>query len=199
MRELNNETIDQLKHDVEMDIIDIVKNVRDELSKQYDVTKAPYFNYCGLCDIASVKCKEAIIKKLHDKWKLEVDVKCMHGEQRHSTLTSSNKWSMEHTWVRVQVVSLWTIYVDPTSGQFQDIYPDIPDYYVSSVKPIWYYSDEDNWRFNNKIGTWLTNHRCIKRKLIINRKKQIVHDSIPEFLQFEVWGRISDIIRKLKS
>lgn len=198
MRRLNNATLDQLRHDVEMDIIDIVKNVRDELSKQYDVTKEPYYNYCGLCDMASIRCREEIIKKLQDKWKLEANVECMHGEQSHSTLSSSNKWPMEHTWVRVHVASLWTIYVDPTSGQFQDIYHDIPDYYVSSIKPKWYYSDEDNWRFNNKIGSWFTNHRCIKRKVIINRKKEIVHDSIPEFLQFEVWGRISDTIRRLK-
>lgn len=198
MKISNNTTLEGLKHDIELDILDIVKSIRKELSKQYDITVPPYLNYCGLCDIASVKCKEEIILKLKDKWNLEADVECLHGEQKHSTLSKSTYWSREHTWVRVHVAS-FEIYVDPTSGQFKDSYKDIPDYYISSVKPKWYYPDRENWRFNNKVGLWLTNHRCIKRKIKIGGEEYMVHDSISEFLQFEVWGRISDIIRKLKS
>ena len=82
------------------------------------------------------------------------------------------------------------IYVDPTSSQFSYIHDDIPDYYISTDKPKWYYPDDENpaWKgITKKINSLIR----ITRKINGNK----VHYGIIEFIQYEIWGIISDLIR----
>lgn len=177
----------------------IVESVRDKLSRQYDVTSGGYEKFAGLCDVASAE----VILRLKDyltnsgfTTPEDFTVTSIHGEQRHSTIIESKFWFLQHTWVCLNIFNT-VIYIDPTSSQFDNIYHDIPSYYISMVKPKWFYPDKENpmWR---GIGCKINRIKFIPRKIIVNNKIYKTHDGIIEFAQYEIWGRISDTIRRVK-
>lgn len=177
----------------------IVESVRYKLSRQYDVTSGEYERFTGLCDIAS----EEVILRLKDylinsgfTTPKDFVITSIHGEQRHSTSIESKFWPLQHTWVHLNIFNT-SIYVDPTSSQFDNIYNDITPYYISTMKPKWFYPDKENpaWR---GIGCKINNIKLIPRKIIMGNEIYKVHDGIIEFVQYEIWGRISDTIRKIK-
>lgn len=177
----------------------IVENIRMELSMKYDVTSGECEKFAGLCDVASTE----VILRLKDHLinngfttPEDFIIKSVHGEQRHSMIIESKYWPLQHTWVYLNIFNT-AIYIDPTSSQFDNFYNDIPSYYISTVKPKWYYPDQENpsWR---GISCKINNVKFIPRKISIDGEPFIAHDGIIDFIQYEIWGRISDIIRRIK-
>lgn len=174
-----------------------VVSIREELAEKYDVNSGTFHNYKGLCDKSIIM----LIDKMNgidvaDISKLYVDP--IHGEQSHHPRLESKKWHLQHTWAIVKIFGI-EIYVDPTSQQFKDLYNDIPDYYISGTKPKWYYPDDDNpaWRgILNKVNDIIEIKHKMKNKS--DNKHYVVHDGIIEFIQYEIYGKISDLLRKIK-
>lgn len=164
----------------------LITDVQTLLRKEYDMSY--YVNYSGLCNDACKLLSESIKKEFPDS-----KVILIHGEQKHSPLISSKHWAIEHTWIQAEIAGE-TWYLDPTSKQFQDIYPDIPDMYISTEKPKWYYSDDDNPSWNGITGK-LNNLIRIPYK---KKDEQFTHRiEITAFLQFVIWEKTSDCIRRL--
>lgn len=152
-----------------MIITQAVLNVRESLAHAMHTT-----DYTGLCNMACDMLRTEL-RDLCKKAEIEtpLDYTIIHGELKHTPAVKSTDWYLQHTWGVVEFNG-YEVYVDPTSSQFQDIFPDIPDYYISTQKPKWYYPDKRNWAFKFKNIIWYR---------------------IATFLQYEVWGRISDSIR----
>lgn len=187
----------------QMDIIDIieditrmVREVRMELARMYDVVNedSQYYRFCNLCNIAV----ELFIDKL-EKYKTERNLhlifKEVHGEQAHRPDNCySINWDVQHTWCVIKRFD-WIVYVDPTSSQFQDLYDDIPDFYISPNPPKWYYDDRVNKAFNGfwkKVNAYKITFKDtdMSGNVILNRMGCV------EFFQYYIWGDISDFIRK---
>lgn len=173
----------------------IVVNARYYLAKKYDVTNvnSEYFKYRGLC------YKASNIVKYHLKYGYGslVSVKIVHGEQRHRPIINSKYWIYEHTWLEVTFNGK-KYYVDPTSSQFQCLYGDIPDFYISKKRPIWYLPDKRNICFHPKAFRFLNEKFFIKvKRKDKNGNKECIHFGIIEFLVYYVWGGISDKIRSI--
>lgn len=81
----------------------------------------------------------------------DVVIDFIHGEQRHSPKIDEECWGIEHTWISVRYKNI-TVYCDPTSSQFKWLWKDIPDYYVSTTKPRWFYPDSENPEWNKNIS-----------------------------------------------
>lgn len=168
----------------------LVKLIREDLASYYNVESLEYENYRGLCDIA---CNKFMNVAMHDN-DVYVRVRLIHGEQKHKPNLISRCWAYEHTWMQVMVNGVY-VYADPTSGQFKNLYSDIPDYYISTKKPKWYYPDKRNPAFNG-----LT--RMLNDRIKLNIKVPRLNGNgmcnykigIIEYLQRFVWGRISDKI-----
>lgn len=174
----------------------LILQVRSELSILYDVDEGQEYEYfAGLCEISCERFEE-LISDLNDRLGTNLKVKRHHGEQRHTPLIESKYWPIEHTWASVTCGNV-VLYIDITSSQFKYIYDDIPDYYISTSKPKWYYPDYDNWRFKGKVIKRLMNYRCIKHTIQINGEPLVINDSVAEVLQFDIWGRISDAIHRI--
>lgn len=165
-------------------ITGMIVKIRIDLTYSYDtdVVDSNYERFAGLCDISCDMLKEKLTR-----YALEYDenitVKEIHGEQKHSPMCPSNLWALQHTWAMITWDD-FVFYVDPTSSQFNHIYRDIPDMYVSKAPPKWYLPDRRNISFSNR-GAKLNNRFVIGGLGIV------------EFLQYKVWGRISDVIRKI--
>ena len=186
------------KNSIEEEVASIVYRmvyrVRDELSRQYTVYKGEHQDYAGLCDIAVELLIEKINKYCIDN---QIDVACeaIHGQHKHSTAINSCLWSLEHTWAKIKIKGV-TIYADPTSGQFRRMYNYIPEFYVSTRKPKWYYPNSKNPVYGNKITAFINKHIKIPMKYPeFNGHISILKPikvGIIEFFQFQVWGRIAD-------
>ena len=120
----------------EKELITIGAEVRDELSKSYDISnpKSKYYRCRGLCDIAS----QAIIDRVKayaDIHKITVSAGMMHGEQKHIFGRNPQTWFMEHTWVKL-FDGKNTVYMDATLEQFTELYKDrytfLPRVYISN-------------------------------------------------------------------
>lgn len=174
----------------------IVIEIRKELARRNDIRKDAYNEkYAGLCYTAS----DMFIAKMEEKCKrigVKVNVGMVHGEQAHNPRIPSSKWGVEHTWNYVIIFGeKW--YIDCTSSQFQSFYNDIPEYIIQKRKPKWYYPDRSNPKFN---GITL----CIDQKIKFKRnyvtdygEKVPFHSGLIDILQYDVWGTISDTIRKI--
>lgn len=175
----------------------VVLSIREELAKKYDIDCGQYCNYRGLCDKSIIM----LINKMNGIDIADISRLCVdsiHGEQSHHPRLESKNWCMQHTWAVVKIFGL-EFYVDPTSQQFKDFYTDIPDYYISAEKPKWYYPDDDNpaWRgLSNKINDVIEIRHKVWNKS--DNKYYVIHDGIISFIQYEIWGKISDILRKVK-
>lgn len=175
-----------LERFIKNDLNEIVKSVRNELKEFNKDNKE--FNFNGFCDVASDELIIKIKRYMNDKFGIQVNIYKIHGEQKHTPRIPSSKWTLQHTWIAI-VISSNVIYIDATCQQFQDMYDDIPDYYISEKSPKWFYPDSKNWVYGIKITRW------------INRKIKIKHsfmgEGIIEFIQYSIWGNISDFIRKI--
>ena len=171
-----------------------VLSIRRDLSILYNVNRGVNENYKGLCDISV-----GMLKKKIEKYSKEnnINIEChgIHGEQAHCSRTYSKYWCIQHTWA-VVIFNDSKIYVDPTSSQFKDIYEYIPDYYISNKKPKWYYDDKDNPRWNNKYFRWLNDNIRIQKTLTAhNGSKYKVSEGIIEYIQYDIYGKLCDILK----
>lgn len=158
--------------------------VRNRLANQYDVNdpESRWFQYRGLCDKASVMLHYMLDYEHPSMF----SIKTMHGEQKHTTRISSDEWLYQHTWLRVtDLIHRKIYYVDPTSSQFQDLYPEIPDYYIDEEPPEWFLDDAHNFVVS-KLG-----HR-------INDKIRVCNYGILDIFEYIIHGGISDGIRWVK-
>ncbi len=183
------------------EIHSIVKDIRKDLCKLYDVygIHSLYKDYTGLCNIASDQFCKSMIEYLNNNKKLSgisYSVGTIHGEQKHLPNIQTLYWGIQHTWCYVKLDNT-IIYVDITSEQFKSIYPNIPDYYVSYIKPKWFYPDKNNPAFCGILG-YINNHISIKHNTLDRfGNSQKVQDGIIEFFQYNVWGYISDKIYEM--
>lgn len=173
-----------------------VKYVRRYLEKKYyaDAGREDD-NFAGLC-IEATKLFMNKIKSSCEHSEIPIKVKEIHGEQKHCPRLQSKYWCFQHDWCCVEIAGV-RYYIDCTCGQFKRLYDDIPDYYISTKKPKWFLPDRENMAFNGVT-------KEINKRIIIHRKitdsegkKRVVSDGLIEFLQYEIWGRISDFIRKI--
>lgn len=182
---------------INKDIIPIVKSVRDNLGYIYDTDNPNSYhtNFTGLCDVACCDVKEILLDRLKFKYDITTaKISIIHGEQRHTPLIKSLYWWFEHTWLELSIGDK-KVYIDPTSSQFKDLYNDIPDYYVSLTPPKWYLPDSKNPIFSNKILCRINNKFHVR----------VMHDcdsgytlvGIIEYIYYELWAELSDVIHKL--
>lgn len=175
---------------------DMVMVIRKHLANSYD--DAELTNYEGLCDL-SIKMLAKACDVYSETNSITLICQGIHGEQCHNSRVKSEFWPCQHTWAVVRVKGNKTkMYVDPTSGQFKNFHEDIPDFYISPKKPKWYYPDSENPIWCNKIIHKINEKIQIPRDIhvddiVINGKEGII-----EYLQYGIWGRISDWIYKLK-
>lgn len=151
----------------------MVYDIRKRLAKAFPVNSpnTDWYKYTGLCNM-SISILEKELQIYNDAYGTNFQLQVIHGEQAHHPRIESRYWKYQHTWCKVSNDTA-TLYVDPTSSQFQILYDDIPDYYISPEKPKWYLPDRFNWRFNKSNGV------------------------IFEFFQFHIWAKVSDIIHKM--
>lgn len=175
-----------LERFIKNDLSKIVESVRHEIKEYNEADKD--FDFNGFCDEASDSLIFKIKRYMDDTFGIQINAYRIHGEQKHTPKIPSIKWSLQHTWVAI-VLSNNVIYVDATCQQFQDLYDDIPNYYISGKPPKWFYPDSKNWVYGVKFTRW------INKKIKI--KHSLMHEGIIEFIQYSVWGTISDLIRKV--
>lgn len=162
---------DDLMLEMDMDLCEkAILKVRKGL---FDVYDRP--DFWGLCNIAADLLEDEIDSIFNENGIKIYEYEIIHGEMRHNPRIRSDYWELEHTWARVKVDG-YTIYLDPTSAQFRDLFTDIPDYYISTKKPKWYYPDENNPAFMVKRDDWT---ECIR------------------VIQYKLWGRMSDFINNV--
>lgn len=177
---------------------ELVRMIRRDLSKSFDISdKSPYSNYRELCDAASTRFVyifNNVYRKYFNDSRYKIgEAVVVHGEFRHSIKSDSMYWPTQHTWVEIRYPNSnkVAIYVDITCGQFKDVFEDIPEYYISTSEPIWYLADKNNLRFKNKLI------RYIDRKFMLSPwKDNDCRIGLVEFMQFFIYGRISDTVRK---
>ena len=128
---------------------------------------------------------------MENKHGVYATIKTVHGELRHTPKINSIYWTTLHKWIYMEYGNCH-IYIDPTSKQFRSLYPDIPDYYVSTNPPKWYYGNYQNIGYGN-LGSKLNRKYRIKTVM----REQTTKLGLVEFFQYKVWGSISDIIHKM--
>lgn len=172
----------------------MVYDIRKRLSKRYPVrdSEGRWYKYQGLCDM-SVEILESELRIWNSAYGTNFRLQVIHGEQKHSPRTLSKNWGLQHTWCQVSNGKA-KVYVDPTSSQFQDLYKDIPDYYISNEKPKWFYPDRDNISMKGifaVLNKWRLTYKTRKDGRTI-----IVREGVVNFIQYEIWGKISDALYK---
>lgn len=174
---------------------EIVTDIRRLLEKDYDI-EDQYQDYSGLCDEAYTRFKAAI-ESFNIQYGTNWEVLHFHGEQKHSAQISPSNWIYQHTWMGVKIDEK-VVYVDPTSQQFRWLHKDIPDYYISSEPPPWYYWDRKNPAFNS---IWKRLNELIKWKRIVkdfDGEYHRVTEHLVEFIQYSIWGGLCELYRKYK-
>lgn len=170
--------------------------IRDNLSNSYNVEnpESEYYQFRGLCNTASEEFIQLCRRRYFAENVTLLECSGLHGEQRHHPRLLSIYWLLEHTWVECifdTPCGVMKFYVDPTSEQYSILYSDIPNYIVSN-KPIkFYYKDDDNPRWNNRFL------RYINDKILYKVGSPYNKVGIIEFLQYIIWGNISDLLHKI--
>ena len=170
----------------------VMVETRKQLAKDYDVNGGEYKDYTGLCDIGialffklldetceSLKASNVPIQWTHHG---------IHGEQRHSIKIPSAYWPYQHTWGIVRI-NQYRFYVDPTCGQFKSVHGkcNIPDYYIDTKKPVWFYPDRKNPAYSKPFK--YLNRIKIK---VTGFDGEIHKEGLVEYLQYAVFGGLSD-------
>lgn len=86
----------------------------------------------------------------------------------------------------------YNFYVDPTMGQFKYLYNNIPDYWVSTKNPARYYYYQD--RKNPAWHPFITRFINQNIKVPVEYNGEMHKEGIIEFIQYEIWGKISQFI-----
>lgn len=179
--------------ELKYDIVTMIRSLRIQLANEFDIsTHGDNPDYAGLCDEISNRFISEFNKKYCIDGHFPVAM-LAHGEIKHSPfIADSDDWTWEHTWVEVRLGNHKIIYVDGTCGQFRNIFNDIPEYYVSMEHPKWFISDRKNLIL--KPGVF----RTLNEKIKVKRKwnDETVKEGIMEFFLYDVWGFISDVIRR---
>lgn len=190
------------RSDVEMlmngDILKIVTETREEIAQHFNVVDedSPYYRYKGLCDYTCSLIKERIDNRFKESRRFSVECECVHGEQKHTPMIKSKFWPIQHTWLNITIGDdvKYHIYLDPTIEQFRDLYDFSYAIYLEMCKPYWFYPDNENPLFT-PLGKDINNNYYIRHRAVVNGNQMMINDGIIEFLQYEVWGRISDLIK----
>lgn len=183
-------------------LIKIGAYIRMQLRLQWNIERGEYEDYRGLCDQASEMVAEEIKKGYNTYQDRYGPLTCVqmlgpyhapcihHGEIAHTSRYPSQYWGIEHTYVIYEVRGI-EFYVDLTCQQFQWLDPSIPDYYIGTKPPFWLYEDRKNprWKDHGWYGFWNRIH------LVHGKKRK--RDSVIEFLQYEVWGKLCDWKRRI--
>lgn len=173
------DTNDFIKHH----ITDIVLEIRNELMSKYKIHDGSNDNdalYIKSIDVLkSINMLKEKIQQLNDKYGTSLIVKEVYGEQKHSARIPRDSWYYQHIWALIYGLSLNdVIYVDMFSQKFQDIYDDIPDYYISTTPPPWYLDQGNDPYFNVYIkNKWIANY-------------------IVDNIDYHIWGGICNLYRK---
>ncbi len=184
----------------------VVNDVRVILSRKYDINSlnSENFHYKGLCDEACILIEERLEKEFKNQ-DIFVSVNMVHGEQKHLPRIQSKYWALQHTWLEVTFIKLLQeksdilgikLYLDATSEQFCDLYDDIPMHYVSTKPPKWFYKDKYNPIFHPSFTRIINNHIKVNVTSMFDNKKHRI--DIIEFLQIEIWGKISQFLYEIK-
>lgn len=169
----------------------VVKEIRDTLRPQTVGDDPFYPNYAGLCYQATHMFLNRL-EEICTENRIALEYRSIHGELKHNPRTESKHWHCQHQWCEVKLLGQ-RLYVDCTSSQFQDLYSDIPEYYISDKKPKWFYDDRRNPAYS-KFGKRLVIRRRIERA---DWGDTTVEDTLFEFIQYDIWGPISDFMRKI--
>lgn len=173
-------------------IAENVEAVREELRSQTEGPNPLHPNYAGLCYQATGMFLERMTGVCHEK-QIALECESIHGEQNHTPEIPSKYWGNQHQWCWVKILG-HKYYVDCTSGQFKDLYHDIPDYYISTEKPRWFYEDSRN----PAISIW-SKRLVVKRQTVRTDWGDVVESTtLVEYIQYQIWGSISDLIRKIR-
>lgn len=159
-----------------------VERTRSILSKRYNVRiNGDHPFYRGLCDEACDILADLMIQSVEDKSlyleNASLTIESIDGEQKHTPVIDTSNWNVKHSWLKLSIDGLPPVYADPTCSQFFNLYQDIRPYHVSTRPPKWFYPDTRNPYYmlpNFGIGGTL-------RKTV-------------KFLQYGVWGRVSECI-----
>ncbi len=169
----------------------IIKEVRQELADAFDVEKGTYAKYTGLCDAAAKMVSDKIRRTFNNEPfpDGEVVVKLIHGELAHKPSIWSKDWPLQHTITYAQFGNVGA-YIDCTAEQFQSYNSNIPSCYLSGIAPWYFYPDRNNPAWNWPLK-------------ILNRIPVLVYssgrwhkDHLVEAVQYEFWGRISDMLKR---
>lgn len=176
-------------------IYPVVKHIQDILSRKYNIYDGAHENYAGLCNEASamfVDSFQKTLKSLFPGLKIIASIKTIHGELAHNSMTLSSNWGIEHTIVKIKMLGK-TWYVDPTCYQFIYYYDEMPDYWISTECPPYFYPDEKNPVYRGGIISKINT----RFKLQYYECGYLRRCGIIEFFQYKIHGKISDIIHRL--
>lgn len=148
-------------------------------------------DYRGLCDKASSLFNAHILSMVEPH---RITVKTIHGELKHDSRIHSHYWYHQHTMSLITIDGI-KFYVDTTCKQFRDLYAEMPDYYIGTKRPSWFYPDYVNPVFATKLGLWIDNHIKVTHKY---DKHMYYNFGIISYMQYIIHGRISDKIHKIK-
>ena len=133
-----------------------VLEIRGKLCQKYIIEDGANVDYRGLCDLAHEMLVDTI--NLYNlRHGTEYIVNQYHGELKHTLGSNPKDWQYQHTWSSItEKDGSSEVFVDCTCQQFQWKYGDgIPDYYISTEPPHWFYPDNKNpyfkWGKRNKI------------------------------------------------
>lgn len=172
------------------------------LKMEYDINSGKYEDYRGLCDRAANIINQHIIWDIYTSDKgsnititepHDVQIKTIHGELRHDSRIPSDCWYYQHT-MSLIIVDGVKFYVDATCKQFRDLYAEMPEYYIGTKCPDWFYPDSRNPVFASKLGLWIDGHFKITYKCDDHMYDNI---GIISYMQYIVHGKISDKIYHL--
>lgn len=173
-----------------------VLKVRSKLAEKYDIYHGDNKRYEGLCfeavDMLNEEIRRSCMKRC-----IKFKFKEHHGEIKHNPRVLSEYWPIQHTWCETTIFGI-KLYVDPTCCQFRNYKSlldlHIPDFYISTYPPKWFYDDRHNPAFNG-ITRYI--NEIIKIRYRPNGMDHYISEGIIEFIQYEIWGRISDVVHSL--
>lgn len=161
----------------------------------YNTESGEYEDYRGLCNHAATIFNSYIdISKLNIVENHKITIETIHGELRHDSRIPSIEWCNQHTMSIITIDGI-KFYVDITCKQFRDLYAEMPEYYIGTKCPDWFYPDSRNPVFATKLGLWIDDHFKITHK---EDDHMYANIGIISYIQYIVYGKISDKIHHIK-
>ena len=167
-----------------VDVNKFVSNFRKDV-----VDAGGYEEYKVVMD----KFYDGLTKYILQRYNINCNVYKVSGELKHSPVIFSKYWKTKRIWICLLYFDKW-IYIDPFSIEVSKLIPEIPEYYISFKMPKWYLPLYKNKSYSTNLGIFL-NH---KFGVIKEEDGTLVRYGIIDYLQYKVWGRISDWIHKIR-